>query len=186
MQKEIQFIQCVWQIPSETRMNLNDSGKGAIMEYNDIRYGMGNIFIEYPFYSLRFVDFKQIKCTQKIRMNVNRKISHFLLANQSDEYGISFETFTCALCWRIKISQKPHTQWMVALLVCYCGIDLASKVKRSNCIFGNEIKHTEKPKNREMPKKCTRVRTVYFIITRCIRMQMKHIFSLSLRKHHPQ
>lgn len=39
MQKEIQFIQCVWQIPSEARMNLNDSGKGAIMEYNDIRYG---------------------------------------------------------------------------------------------------------------------------------------------------
>lgn len=85
----------------------------------------------------------------------------------------SFETFTSALSWKIEINQNYNDCCHSAGVLMWCCGILASKVTRSNYIFGNEISCTEERRD------CTEKMHIFiecmecFIITRCIRMQMK-------------
>lgn len=78
-------------------------------------------------------------------MNANLIVQpNFELANQWDQHCNFIWNFYLCI-WLIKINQNC-SEWLQFVCARLCG-ELASKVKRSNCMFGNKIKHTEKTRN---------------------------------------
>lgn len=152
------FDRCIKTVHSilQKKVCPKSEDSDARFELNDIRYGLHFCSSAFRNPLKRYDEFKPLNLKFSVK---------------SIDPASSFETFTSALSWKINQNYNECCH-SADVLMWLCGI-LASKVTRSNYIFGNEISCTEERRD------CTEKMHIFiecmecFIITRCIRMQMK-------------